>query len=225
VRRDDLRDALRRAAEITGDRDLVVLGSQSVHGAFNKAVLPEPTTASMEVDLLPLHDPEGEKFWALSARGGPHAGVELDGVDITTSALPQGWADRLVPFVTGDSPDAVIGWCLDPHDLVVAKAIAGRDKDRKFIRAAVRASLVDPAESLRRMRHLDPGCALPAPDQLETARFYLASLPSPGRLFAVAAPTLPKGRWRPTRDDFPPTPDMYGDLKTEPGKQGPSRQA
>jgi hypothetical protein len=29
-----------RAAVITGDRDLVVVGSQSIHGAFSESVLP-----------------------------------------------------------------------------------------------------------------------------------------------------------------------------------------
>ena len=64
MRREEFRDALRRAAEITGDRDLVVLGSQSLHGSFNMAVLEDRVlTASMEVDVLTSDDPEGDKIW------------------------------------------------------------------------------------------------------------------------------------------------------------------
>jgi hypothetical protein len=48
----------------------------------------------------------------------------------------------------------------------VAKAIAGREKDWKFIRAAVGANLVDPETCLRRMGHLDAACYTPTvPDR------------------------------------------------------------
>jgi hypothetical protein len=34
------------------------------------------------------------------------------------------------------------GWCLEVHDLAIAKYTAGREKDRDFIRALVRHSMV-----------------------------------------------------------------------------------
>jgi hypothetical protein len=34
------------------------------------------------------------------------------------------------------------GLCLEPHDLVVAKYVAGREKDRDYVRAALRHRLV-----------------------------------------------------------------------------------
>ena len=40
---------------------------------------------------------------------------------------------------------------LEPHDLVVSKAIAGRDKDVRFLRGAVAHGLVDPAVLLERL--------------------------------------------------------------------------
>jgi hypothetical protein len=216
VRREDFRDALRRAAEITGDRDLVVLGSQSVHGSFNMAVLQDRVlTASMEIDFLTSDDPDGIKIWALPAQGAAQVGVELDGVEVRTSALPEGWVDRLVPFPLDDKPDAVIAWCLEPHDLVVAKAIAGRDKDWRFIRGAVAAALVDPAEALRRSLHLDPGTYVPRPESLEAAQFFLASLHSAPKLYRVATRAAPKGRPRPRREQFMEPEDMYADLKPD----------
>ena len=36
----------------------------------------------------------------------------------------------------------VTGWCLEPHDLVVAKLVAGRDKDVAFAAEALRSRLV-----------------------------------------------------------------------------------
>jgi hypothetical protein len=156
----------------------------------------------MEIDVLTADDPDSDKVFALLARGGAHAGAELDGVDVRTSALPEGWVDRLVPFPLDDTPGAVIAWCLEPHDLVTAKAIAGREKDWSFIRAAVAAALVDPQESLRRTIHLDGGCYVPRPEALESAQFFLASLHSAPQLYKGAARHVPKGRARPHRDQF-----------------------
>ncbi len=39
------------------------------------------------------------------------------------------------------------GWCLEAHDLVLSKYVAGRDKDERFVRAALAAKLVH-AETL-----------------------------------------------------------------------------
>lgn len=213
MRRDELLDALRRAYAITGDKDFVVVGSQAIHGAFNKAVLPKATMQSMETDILPLFDAEGDKFWALSVRGKSGPGAEIDGVDIGTSTLPEGWVDRLVPLPCDGSPDGVIGWCLDPHDLVVAKAIAGRPKDHRFIEAAAKANLVNPQVALRRMEKLDQGCNVPTEAEIEAARFYLASLPVPTWLFKPANRQVPKHRRRPRREDFPRPRDMFADLR------------
>lgn len=214
MRRDEFRDALRRAAEITGDHDLVVIGSQSVHGAFSPTVLPPAATASGEVDIMAAHDIEGDKMWLLAGRGGGWGDqAEIDGVDITTATLPQGWVDRLIAFPLDDQPDCVIGWCLDPHDLVVSKAVAGRDKDRQFIDALVDAHLVDPAVSLQRLVAIDPGCRQPRTEEIERAGVYLASLPRPDELYRPAARAAPKGRRHPTRDEFPAPSDMYADLR------------
>jgi hypothetical protein len=134
-------------------------------------------------------------------------------VEVGTSALPEGWVDRLVPFPVDDKPDAVIAWCLEPHDLLVAKAIAGREKDWSFIRTAAAAALVDPAEALRRSSHLDPGCYVPRPEALEAAQFFLASLHGAPKLYRVAIRGVPKGRPRPRREQFMAAKDMYADLK------------
>jgi hypothetical protein len=187
-----------------------------LHWSFAMAVLQDRVlTASMEIDLLISDDPDGNKIWALSARGGAQT-AEIDGVEVRTAALPEGWVDRLVPFPLDDRPDAAIAWCLEPHDLVVAKAIAGREKDWSFIRAAVATALVDPAEALRRSSHLDPGCYVPRPAALEAAQFFLASLHRTPKLYSVATGQAPKGRLRPRREQFMAPKDIYADLKPGP---------
>ena len=40
---------------------------------------------------------------------------------------------------------------LEPHDLVVSKYAAGREKDRDYVRAAIRHRLVEPRVLLERL--------------------------------------------------------------------------
>lgn len=41
--------------------------------------------------------------------------------------------------------------CLEPHDLVISKYVAGREKDRDYVRVALRHRLVEPATLLERL--------------------------------------------------------------------------
>ena len=65
------------------------------------------------------------------------------GVSEQTSVLPPGWRDRLVA-VRNPNTNGATGWCLDPHDLAVAKLVAGREKDGTFLRALFEARSIDP---------------------------------------------------------------------------------
>jgi len=196
----EFRDALHRAAAITGDRDLIVVGSQSIHGAFDKGLLPRESTRSLEVDEIALYDHDEEKMWALSGRGLAY-GIEVDAVDIETCTLSEGWMQRLIPYPLGNDPEAVIGWCLEPHDLAVAKAVAGRDKDIAFVRALAQASLVDPQEVLRRLESLDDHCHVPRQSEVDGAAAFLSSIPQPHQVYRAAKRAIPKGRRRPTYAD------------------------
>ena len=64
------------------------------------------------------------------------------GVSITTAILPDGWEDRVVHL---DRSDSRLGYarCLEAHDLVIAKLVAGREKDFEFASALLAADLVD----------------------------------------------------------------------------------
>ena len=61
MNREQLAHVLRVAASITGDGDIVVLGSQSILGTFSDARLPEEATMSVEADLAWRHDPDAAK--------------------------------------------------------------------------------------------------------------------------------------------------------------------
>ena len=87
-------------------------------------------------------------------------GFSIDGVDLTTSALPTGWRGRLVKVQNANTaaPDGepqYTGWCLDKEDLCAAKLCAFREKDRNFVAALVRSALVNRETILSRLASVD----------------------------------------------------------------------
>jgi hypothetical protein len=59
--------------------------------------------------------------------------IYAQGVGPETAVLPDGWRDRLVAVRNANTRGAT-GLCLEVHDLAVAKAVAGREKDGEFLR-------------------------------------------------------------------------------------------
>lgn len=160
VRREHLAHLLRAASRVVERRDLLVIGSQSVLGTWDEDVLPDVAVLSMEVDLAVFGDPDGRLADRISGTIGELSafdrafGYHADGVSVETAALPSGWRERLVVF---EPPDAEPGrgLCLEPHDCVVSKLVAGRPKDEAFADALVRAGLVRPPVLLERIDLLD----------------------------------------------------------------------
>jgi len=60
-----------------------------------------------------------------------------------TAVLPEGWSRRFVPL-SNDNTRGATGWCLEVHDAVVSKLVAGRDKDFSYADAALAAGIVEP---------------------------------------------------------------------------------
>lgn len=61
---------------------------------------------------------------------------------MSTAILPAGWRERLVSLDTPNTEPGR-GLCLEPHDCVVSKLVAGRWKDLDFARALLREHLVE----------------------------------------------------------------------------------
>jgi hypothetical protein len=158
MRRDQLEHAIRTACQIIGQPEVIVLGSQSILGTFGEDELPTEATMSSEIDILPIADSNEEtakladRIEGVAGEFSPFEelhGFWIDGVDLQTSALPEGWRDRLVkvqnPNTAGFGGDPQFtGWCLDKEDLCVAKLCAFREKDQNFVAALLEAGLVDP---------------------------------------------------------------------------------
>jgi uncharacterized nucleotidyltransferase DUF6036 len=159
MRRDQLEHAIRTACQIIGRPEVIVVGSQSILGSFSEDELPDDATMSVEIDILPIADGNTEvKRLADLIEGAAGElspfeelhGFSIDGVDMETSALPEGWRDRLVKVQDANTAAPAgapqfTGWCLDKEDLCVAKLCAFREKDRNFVAALVSAGLVDAA--------------------------------------------------------------------------------
>ncbi len=141
--RAQLEHVIRAAGAITDAQDLVVIGSQAVLGQFPEA--PGELLVSNEADIFPCCDPRRSDLIDGSiGEGSPFQrefGYYAHGVDETTAVLPDGWRDRLV-LVAGENTRFVRGWCLEVHDLAIAKYAAGREKDLDFTEALARHGMV-----------------------------------------------------------------------------------
>jgi hypothetical protein len=140
VRRADLEHVLRAASRIADD--------EAVVAAIDDEDLPPVATASVEVDVAFFDDPGDEKADRVDGAIGELSpfhemyGYYAQGVSVSTAVLPEGWRDRLVVLDTPATQPGR-GWALDPHDCVLAKLVAGREKDHAFASALIRAGVVD----------------------------------------------------------------------------------
>jgi hypothetical protein len=155
-----LEHVLRAASQIADDPEVLVIGSQSVLGAIPEDRLPPAATASIEVDVAFFDDPEDRKADRVDGAIGELSpfhetfGYYAQGVSVTTAVLPEGWRDRLVVVAT-ESTAPGRGYLLDPHDCVVSKLVAGREKDYSFALALVECGLIDPGVLAERIGTVD----------------------------------------------------------------------
>ena len=144
--REQFEHAIRAVGAVLGVTELLVIGSQAVHGSM-AGPLPIEAARSVEVDVAVRGDAEGRLADLIDGSIGEASmfhdtfGYYARGVVESTARLAEGWQARLVPF---DTPGTrgVTAWCLELHDLWVSKAVAGRDKDREFCRALLRRGVV-----------------------------------------------------------------------------------
>ena len=139
---------LRAAGELTGEKQFVIIGSQSLHGKYPD--LADDILRSFEVDLITKNTPnrtEWLNFIGQDSRFHETHGYYADPVDENTATLPKGWKGRLVNLPPGDT-QGVTGLCLDPHDLAIAKYVARREKDIVFTRALAARGIVQQSQLL-----------------------------------------------------------------------------
>ncbi len=124
-------------------RDFYIVGSAAV-----LAALPDPPagalTATRDVDVIPPSDDEqlADRISFVLGEASDfdvEHGYYAQGVSLRTPAFaPADWQARALPVRVAE----YTGWCMEPHDLVLSKLGAGRDKDLEFARDAARLGLV-----------------------------------------------------------------------------------
>ena len=121
------------------------------------AAIPDPPagslTATRDVDVIPPGDDEqlADRISFVLGEASDfdmEYGYYAQGVSLRTPAFaPADWQARALPVRVA----VYTGWCMEPHDLVLSKLGAGRDKDLEFARDAATLGLVSRDELLARL--------------------------------------------------------------------------
>jgi hypothetical protein len=166
MKKSQLEHILRAASRIVEENEFIIIGSQSLHGKYPD--IADDILVSREVDLLVKKSVAKTEFLNVIGMDSPfheEFGYYADPVDANTAVLPKNWRNRLVHLKLEQQELKV--YCLEPHDLAIAKLAAGREKDQVFICALLRMDLLKaetlalrlketkvPPERMRAMEHL-----------------------------------------------------------------------
>lgn len=145
MNREQFDHVVRAAGAVLNVQEILVIGSQAV--LANTSVPVTESVLSMEADVAVFGD-DGSKsdlvdgaLGELSMFHDTH-GIYAQGVSESTAVLPDGWRGRLVRY-QNQNTGGTVAWCLEIHDLWISKAIAGRDKDRRFCDSLLNMGLVE----------------------------------------------------------------------------------
>ncbi len=145
--REQLEHIVRASGAITDENIILVLGSQSILGAFPDA--PGSLCASREADVFPVNSPDKADLISgaigeISVFDGTF-GYYAHGLPPEACPLPVGWESRLISF-RNENTRGVTARCLHPLDLAASKLAAGREKDIEFVAAMLAHSLIQRAD-------------------------------------------------------------------------------
>ncbi len=159
MRHEDLHHIVAAAAGIVGEEEFVIVGSQAILGSYPNA--PESLLRSQEADMYPRNAPDKAIEIEGALGDGSHFqqtyGYYAHAVGPETAKAPTGWENRLVAVEVPSrvaSTTKAIAFCLEPHDLILSKLAANRERDWDFAREALAAKLVDPAILFERVADL-----------------------------------------------------------------------
>lgn len=174
MKREHLNHIVRASADITGETAFVIVGSQSILGSRDD--IPLEMLVSMEADIYPRHAPEkADQIDGAIGEGSAFQetfGYYAHGVGPATAKCPKGWEDRLVTqLVNTTDGDTVVAECLEIHDLILSKCVAGRDRDWEFVEVAIRSQLVNVKVLCQRVPDLPVSA-----DEIERVRAMLEGI-------------------------------------------------
>jgi hypothetical protein len=153
MRRRELQHVILEVYERFALTEIFVISSSAI-----LAVLPDPPagalTATRDVDIIPLNDEQeriADQISFVIGEASPfdiEHGYHAQGVSLRTPVYaPRDWQARTIALPVGK----IVAHCMEPHDLVLSKLGAARDKDLEFARAAAALSLVEQSVLLSRL--------------------------------------------------------------------------
>ncbi|GAA1060059.1 hypothetical protein [Agromyces bracchium] len=132
MNRDELMELTRQAIRLVPNREVLIVGSQSILGTVAEDRLPERATLSREADIAPTRDDDDDDG-TIATRIDVHLGEMSDfdrvngfyaqGVSSTTAVLPRGW-ERRATIVHPDGPGGGTAWFISPYDLCASSSSA-----------------------------------------------------------------------------------------------------
>ena len=154
LRRRQLQHIILEVGERFALTEVFVIGSSAI-----LAVLPDPPegvlTSTRDVDIIPPNDGDERIADQISYVIGESSAFDIEygyhaqGVSMKTPTYaPHGWQARTIDVSVGK----IVAHCMEPHDVVLSKLGAGREKDLEFASAAAALGVVEQSVLLTRLR-------------------------------------------------------------------------
>jgi hypothetical protein len=147
LNRDRVDHILRAAGAITGKTKFVLIGSAAI--AAWRADIPEVMAMSRDVDLFAYDTPDAaevaDTLYGAIGQASPfddEFGYYCDGVDELTAVLPTDWEKRARTYANA-ATNGVEALVPEPNDIALSKAVAWREKDVAWLRAAIAHRIID----------------------------------------------------------------------------------
>lgn len=137
----------RALSEITGRKELVVVGSAAVIAAMLE--LNGNDFGTEDVDIFSLDGEDEERFTDEAEVIGRDSqfhetyGYYADGVGPKTAIMPADWKSRAERRNVPGAPGVVL-WVPEVNDVALAKLSAWRDKDIQWLKIAAREGVIEP---------------------------------------------------------------------------------
>lgn len=145
---DELLHCIRAVAEATGEQELYVFGSQSPLMHFGE--LPGGAGDSREADIMTANNSVSNSYiidgvFCEDSKFNESFGLSIDGVLSTDIKLAPDWKNRATRYEYAPYEDGniVFVYIPDVNDIAVAKLIAEREKDRRWLQAMYDADFLD----------------------------------------------------------------------------------
>ena len=166
---------IRAAKAITNCHSILVIGSQAVLGHCLSKNFNFSFNDSMEIDIVAMPELPALNFCdLLDGSIGEESmfhhtfGYYGHGVKSKTAKFPPCWNHRILTIqVPGSGEDPYSVFFPSTEDLVLSKYLAGRDKDREFVRKVIAEDMVD-QEKLFKLLALYPPEILDAESMMRT---------------------------------------------------------